>query len=76
MTEADTIEKAIKYKWHDLRENPDDLPIEGLPVYGYVKRSCFPYEIVYRYQDKYYIQGLDEKEVYIIAWKDIEPFEE
>lgn len=75
-------EKIEKYRWHDLRKNPDDLPPEELFFksllcvndQGYYLTDC----------DLHYSEdaGWFESEsdgVYItnvIAWREIEPFEE
>ena len=74
------LEKADKYRWHDLRENPDDLPeaIGGSYVSEYVFvmigtpgwNNC---------EWAYYKHNHKEWSTYeqnIIAWRYIEPFEE
>ena len=74
------LEKADKYKWHDLRKNPDDLPeaIGGSYVSEYVFvmigtpgwNNC---------EWAYYKHNHKEWSTYeqnIIAWRYIEPFEE
>ena len=76
----DALEKADKYRWHDLRENPDDLPeaIGGSYVSEYVFvmigtpgwNNC---------EWAYYRHNHKEWSTYeqnIIAWRYIEPFEE
>lgn len=67
-----------KYDWHDLRNNPEDLPPEGLLVFLYVT-----YLGVY---DDYTVgmqkNGVFESDQYdeagqgfdTLAWKYIEPF--
>lgn len=80
-------EKTIdKYRWHDLRENPNELPCGG--EYLCLAQSRNPYcedkkeiiEYVYdviefhrgkfmKGESKYFISN-------IIAWREIEPFEE
>ena len=81
-----SIEKKIhnvqyKYRWHDLRKNKEDLPIkEGLYAvvvqydtelseigFGY-------YENMYGYSSGW--SALRPNYGSIIAWKEIEPFEE
>lgn len=66
------MENAEKYRWHDLRKNPDDMPEIGLPVIvcDIQKRVCIRTLVSkrerYRWsQDKYDV----------IAWRYIEPFE-
>ena len=74
------LEKADKYRWHDLRKNPDDLPkaIGGSYVSEYVFvmigtpgwNNC---------EWAYYKHNHKEWSTYeqnIIAWRYIEPFEE
>ena len=76
----EALEKADKYRWHDLRENPDDLPeaIGGSYVSEYVFvmigtpgwNNC---------EWAYYKHNHKEWSTYeqnIIAWRYIEPFEE
>ena len=82
------IEKQNKYRWHDLRKNPRDLPEDGETV-----------EVVYEYYDfdaeadlpkyghsRYYhdIYGTEfwggdafnGLQLNVIAWRYIEPIEE
>lgn len=77
---VEALEKADKYRWHDLRENPDDLPeaIGGSYVSEYVFvmigtpgwNNC---------EWAYYKHNHKEWSTYeqnIIAWRYIEPFKE
>lgn len=77
---VDALEKADKYRWHDLRKNPDDLPeaIGGSYVSEYVFvmigtpgwNNC---------EWAYYKHNHKEWSTYeqnIIAWRYIEPFKE
>ena len=73
------LEKADKYRWHDLMKNPDDLPEDN----GYGKSE---YVLVmigtpewYSCEWAYYRHNHKEWSTYeqnIIAWRYIEPFEE
>ena len=68
--------KVDKYRWHDLKESPYDLPrvINGYGKSDYVlvKTESFNIEIAcYSYIKKQW--SIDS---YIIAWKYIEMFEE
>ena len=68
--------KTDKYKWHNLRENPCDLPrvINGYGESDYLlvkTESCNMEIACYSYIKKQW--SIDN---YIIAWKYIEPFEE
>lgn len=71
------IDKQDKYKWHDLRKNPDDLPkddglyvvYENVYSWGYCDYNT--YECV-----KEVKQWSDGKLHKPIAWKYIEEFED
>ena len=74
------LEKADKYRWHDLRKNPDDLPegFEGGYESEYVLvmigtpewNSC---EWAY-YSHNAKMWSIYEQDVF--AWRYIEPFKE
>ena len=75
------LEKADKYKWHDLRKNPDDLP--EADEYG-----CSEYVLVmtgtpewdnhewayYNHNTRVWSTPFCEQNVF--AWRYIEPFKE
>ena len=73
------LEKADKYKWHDLRKNPDDLP--KADEYG-----CSEYVLVMigtpewnSWEQAYYHHGKRLWSTYeqdVFAWRYIEPFKE
>ena len=73
------LEKADKYRWHDLRENPDDLP--EADEYG-----CSDYVLVMigtpewnSWEQAYYHHGKRLWSTYeqnVFAWRYIEPFKE
>ena len=73
------LEKADKYRWHDLRKNPDDLPEDN----GYGKSE---YVLVmigtpewYSCEWAYYSHNAKMWSIYeqnVFAWRYIEPFEE
>ena len=73
------LEKADKYRWHDLRKNPDDLP--EADEYG---RSEFVFVMIgtpewYSCEWAYYNHDKKEWSIYeqdVFAWRYIEPFEE
>ena len=74
------LEKADKYRWHDLRKNPDDLPegFEGSYESEYVlvmigTPEWNSWEQAYYKHDK---QMWSTYEQNIFAWRYIEPFEE
>lgn len=70
--------KSDKYRWHDLRKNPEDLP----PTYRWVMCAC--------QGNQYQVMRLDiggdwltwfpdcatYMNSFVIAWREIEPFEE
>ena len=74
------LEKADKYRWHDLRKNPDDLPeaigggyeseyvlvMIGIPEWNH-------WEWAYYHHDKKLWSTYEQN---IFAWRYIEPFEE
>lgn len=74
-TAIEALEKADKYRWHDLRENICDLPrvINGYGESDYllVKTERCDTEIAcYSYIKKQW--SIDS---YVFAWRYIEPFE-
>ena len=78
---VEALEKADKYKWHDLRKNPDDLPeaigggyeseyvlvMIGTPEWNH----C---EFVYYDHNRKVWPSLYEQNIF--AWRYIEPFKE
>ena len=75
-----SLEKADKYRWHDLRKKPDDLPE---PIGGsYVSEYVFVMIGTPGWNNcewAYYKHNHKEWSTYeqnIIAWRYIEPFEE
>ena len=79
-TAIEALEKADKYRWHDLRKNPDDLPeaigggdeseyvlvMIGIPEWNH-------WEWAYYHHDKKLWSTYEQN---IFAWRYIEPFEE
>lgn len=71
--------KADKYRWHDLRESPYDLPRVtngyGESDYVLVKTGCFEWcdmeMAYYSYAKKQW--SIDN---YVFAWRYIEPFKD
>lgn len=71
------FEEQNKYRWHDLRKNPDDLPEDNKDVLVSVKNGCVnrtrhdfygwinaTSKLSYHYSDKS-----------VLAWREIEEFE-
>ena len=74
------LEKADKYRWHDLRKNPDDLPeaICGGDESEYVLVMIGTPEWN-SWEQAYYHHGKKLWSTYeqnVFAWRYIEPFEE
>ena len=74
------LEKADKYRWHDLRKNPDDLPeaIGGGYESDYVLIMIGTSEWN-SWEQAYYHHGKRLWSTYeqnVFAWRYIEPFEE
>lgn len=70
------LKNADKYRWHDLRKNPNDLPEKsGLYwVHGIWERGKHVEgESEYHVDDGCFIASQD---INIIAWKRVEQFEE
>ena len=74
-----TLEKANKYRWHDLRKNPDDLPeADGNSESEYVLVMIGTPEWN-SWEQAYYHHGKRLWSTYeqnVFAWRCIEPFEE
>lgn len=72
------LEKAEKYRWHDLRKNPDDLPKrDGNDESDYVlvligKPEWNHWEQAYYNHAKHMWSTYEQN---VIGWKAIEPFE-
>ena len=73
------LEKADKYRWHDLRKNPDDLPeADGNSESEYVLAMIGTpewnsWEQAYYHHDKKMWSTYEQN---VFAWRYIEPFEE
>lgn len=79
-TAIEALEKADKYRWHDLRKNPDDLP-EAIGD-GYESEYVLvmigtpewnSWEQAYYHHDKKLWSTYEQN---VFAWRYIEPFEE
>ena len=75
----EALEKADKYRWHDLRKNPDDFPeAAGNSESDYVlvmigTPEWNSWEQAYYSHDKRLWSTYDQN---VFAWRYIEPFEE
>ena len=77
---VEALEKADKYRWHDLRKNPDDLPeaIGGGYESDYVLVMIGTPEWN-SWEQAYYHHGKRLWSTYeqnVFAWRYIEPFKE
>lgn len=75
----EALEKADKYRWHDLRKNPDDLPeADGNNESEYVLAMIGTPEwnhyewAYYNHNTRMWSTSLYEQNV--CAWRDVEPF--
>ena len=74
------LEKADKYRWHDLRKNPDDFPeaVGGGYESDYVlvligTPEWNSWEQAYYHHDKKLWSTYDQN---VFAWRYVEPFKE
>ena len=73
------LEKADKYRWHDLRKNPNDLPeADGNSESEYVlvmigTPEWNSWEQAYYHHDKKLWSTYEQN---VFAWRYIEPFKE
>ena len=76
---VEALEKADKYRWHDLRKNPDDLPeADGNSESDYVLVMIGTPEWN-SWEQAYYHHGKKLWSTYeqnVFAWRYIEPFKE
>ena len=76
---VDALEKADKYRWHDLRKNPDDLPeADGNSESDYVlvligTPEWNSWEQAYYHHGKKLWSTYDQN---VFAWRYVEPFKE
>jgi len=82
----ESLERTLKYAWHDLRKNPDDLPEDRITVLIRVdvKLGCSIFHNVVDigiYIPNNHVWVLERlhnlpRGLTVIAWKEIEPIEE
>lgn len=72
----EALQKTEKYRWHDLRKNPNDLPTDGLNVIAFNKILGRCVSATYNGHGWIIMGGSDLYYPFIIAWRYIEPFEE
>ena len=72
---VEAIEKADKYRWHDLRKDPTDLPQEKtMCLICYENKFFIDYDYDAAYYKDHSFGIIDVNKV--VAWKEIKPFEE
>lgn len=72
-TAREELERSEKYRWHDLRKDPNDLPehdlddcVVAVNSNGFIRLNI---------RSEWYVKNY-MKERNVIAWRYIEPFEE
>lgn len=81
-----TLEMYLdKYRWHDLRKNPDDLPTKEYEVVEVwtknrivdicIFNKAYGFRPWYSTDEVYVPEDMYNPETDIIAWREIEPFE-
>lgn len=76
----ESLEKAEKYRYHDLRKTPDDLPTDNYKVAiclkGFEGRKAGVNLAMHSKNEQLWVadDGLFYKDCQVIAWKEIEPF--
>ena len=69
----EALEKAEKYKWHDLRKNPKDLPKNGTDVVVAIFDDTFEDQYIAMFINRrfYFNDGglISEKPVRVDGWK-------
>lgn len=60
--------KQQKYRWHDLRDNPNDLPDANYP-------SNTWFEVVQKDNEEEFTTAAEEGLAEVVAWREIEEFE-
>ena len=70
------IKNQLKYRWHDLRINPNDLPGEGTLIETVYVPAHLPIRTInYRYGHEYGGEGFNKRtDAIVIAWRGVEPF--
>lgn len=76
----DLILKSKQYKWHDMKNNPTDLPPMNESVLALIGKNYYVISLVdddgfWEYQDCYG-NPIDEDYNPIIAWREIDSFED
>lgn len=78
----EVLERAEKYRWHDIRKDPNDLPNDNRNVeicFEFSKSKCY-HTAYYDYEYMEWVMPMDtspnETFENVIAWREIESFEE
>lgn len=73
---AEAMEKADKYRWHDLRKNPKDLPNKFEDVLIAFKNNPIVDVAMYGNGGIWATTSSTYRTGFVVAWKHIEPFKE
>ena len=78
MLSKQLIKNQLKYRWHDLRNDPTDLPRDGELVETVFVPARLPiHAINYRYGHEYGSEGFNKRtDATVIAWREVEPYKE
>ena len=69
------LEKADKYRWHDLRKNPDDLPYMDGDYLCFIDNEPYSYCSVCEWDNPNWYNYNGTESDNVIAWQYIEPLE-
>lgn len=64
------------YRWHDLRKNPDDLPLDEAKVICVTETKAGRRNYVFGYHSIELLRWCCGMNDNVIAWREIEPFDE
>lgn len=71
----EALEKADKYRWHDLRKNPDDLPYMDGDYLCFIDNEPYSYCSVCEWDNPNWYNYNGTESDNVIAWQYIEPLE-
>ena len=76
----DMLEESEKYRWHDLRKDPEDLPDDLhkvlIHIKGYEDYMGVDMAMHHKFTGIWSTIFASYKDGDVIAWREIEPFEE
>lgn len=80
----DALKNEDRFRWHDLRKDPNDLPTDNMTVLVCIVHDyCdddgwFSYDFgwfIESWFTNYHCRGIESKGYKVIAWREIEPFD-